>query len=250
MSVGSFFRPQSTTSLQPRLNGIPKVELSTPRVLLFGPERCGKTSLLFNFALHLASQRAVGQQQQEVWFLCDHATLDQRPPVLLAADQQSEALSRIKFKYLSDLQQLKNFGACLHLAPNPPAAIIVDNIAHLTKNTKVSDKRAQDVVVTKALAVLADALEHLREQRGVDVLLLVSDSTAREGSPQNMYLLQRWFPVMLSVTGGGVAGHKHSLQVSIQSSQLLPQAALKAAVHYTLTQSYISVDAVQDGSYR
>lgn len=50
-------------------------------------------------------------------------------------------------------------------------------------------------------------------------------------------------------TGGGVAGHKHSLQVSIQSSQPLPQAALKAAVHYTLTQSYISVDAVQDGGY-
>lgn len=34
-------------------------------------------------------------------------------------------------------------------------------------------------------------------------MLLVSDATNREGLLSNMYLLQRWFPVMLSVTQTG-----------------------------------------------
>lgn len=39
-------------------------------------------------------------------------------------------------RYISDLNKLKNFGACLHLCPNPPAAVIVDNLSQLTRNTR------------------------------------------------------------------------------------------------------------------
>lgn len=39
-------------------------------------------------------------------------------------------------RYISDLDQLKNFGACLHLCPKPPAAVIVDNLSQLTRNTR------------------------------------------------------------------------------------------------------------------
>jgi hypothetical protein len=39
-----------------------------------------------------------------------------------------------------------------------------------------------------------------REQRGLGVFLLVSDTCSEEG-PHNLYLLQRWFPIMLQVTG-------------------------------------------------
>jgi len=42
----------------------------------------------------------------------------------------------ITCRYIHDLNQLKSFGACLHLAPNPPAAILVDNLSLLTRNTK------------------------------------------------------------------------------------------------------------------
>lgn len=41
-----------------------------------------------------------------------------------------------------------------------------------------------------------------REARSLQVMLCVSDSRTREGVPHNMYLLQRWFPLMLAVTGG------------------------------------------------
>jgi hypothetical protein len=41
----------------------------------------------------------------------------------------------------------------------------------------------------------------VREQRGLAVFLLVSDTCSEEG-PHNLYLLQRWFPLMLQVTGG------------------------------------------------
>jgi hypothetical protein len=53
----------------------------------------GKTSLLFQYAFHLASKG------QEVWILCDQLSLDQSPPFLpLGVDQSHEALGRIKFK--------------------------------------------------------------------------------------------------------------------------------------------------------
>jgi hypothetical protein len=40
-------------------------------------------------------------------------------------------------RYVSDLHQLKNFGACLHLCNNPPAAILVDNLTQIVKNTRL-----------------------------------------------------------------------------------------------------------------
>jgi hypothetical protein len=40
-----------------------------------------------------------------------------------------------------------------------------------------------------------------------------------------------------------------TLQVSPQSKQPLTPAVTRAAVHYSLTQSYINVESVQDGGF-
>ena len=49
---------------------------------------------MFQYALHLAATKG-----QEVWLLCDQASLDQHPPLCPpAADQDAAALGRIKFK--------------------------------------------------------------------------------------------------------------------------------------------------------
>lgn len=39
-------------------------------------------------------------------------------------------------RYVHDLQQLRSYGACLHLLPEPPAAIIVDDLSKLLGNSK------------------------------------------------------------------------------------------------------------------
>lgn len=40
-----------------------------------------------------------------------------------------------------------------------------------------------------------------RDKRSMNVLLLVSDTCADDGPP-NLYLLQRWFPLILAISGG------------------------------------------------
>eukprot|EP00775_Hariotina_reticulata_P012278 gene12278-12414_t len=58
-----------------------------------------------------------------------------------------------------------------------------------------------------------------------------------------MYLLQRWFPLMLSVTGSG--GGMWCLQVApSQQGMAAGEAARVAAVHYSMTQSYLHVESV------
>jgi hypothetical protein len=56
--------------------------------------------------------------------------------------------------------------------------------------------------------------------------------------------------LVLSLVAGGIGpGQMLTLQVSPQSTQVLPAAAARAAVHYSLTQSYINVESVQDGGF-
>uniref|UniRef100_A0A383WEP4 Dolichol phosphate-mannose biosynthesis regulatory protein n=1 Tax=Tetradesmus obliquus TaxID=3088 RepID=A0A383WEP4_TETOB len=154
ISLGQFVQQPSQ---QLAINALPHIQLTTPRCLLLGPQRSGKTSLLFQYAFQLACSG------QEVVFMCDRAQLDQAPPLLpFGASQQHAAFSRIHFKYVSDLHQLRKYGACLHLLQQPPAAIIVDDVAHLLANTRLPDKRARDTEVTRALAYLADGLDQLR----------------------------------------------------------------------------------------
>lgn len=238
ISLGQFVQQPSQ---QLAINALPHIQLTTPRCLLLGPQRSGKTSLLFQYAFQLACSG------QEVVFMCDRAQLDQAPPLLpFGASQQHAAFSRIHFKYVSDLHQLRKYGACLHLLQQPPAAIIVDDVAHLLANMRLPDKRARDTEVTRALAYLADGLDQLREQRGLSVLLLACDTCSEEG-PHNLYLLQRWFPLMLQVTGPPphVAGRVLTLAVAQACKQSVPAAAARAAVNYTMTQSYLNVEHVQ-----
>eukprot|EP00882_Tetradesmus_deserticola_P033141 GHRQ01037827.1.p2 GENE.GHRQ01037827.1~~GHRQ01037827.1.p2 ORF type:complete len:154 (+),score=39.68 GHRQ01037827.1:821-1282(+) len=149
-------------------------------------------------------------------------------------------------RYVQDLHQLRTYGACIHLLQEPPAAVIVDDLAHLLANARLPDKRARDTEVTRALAYLADGLDQLREQRGLSVFLLVSDTCCDEG-PHNLYLLQRWFPLMLQVTGPAphVAARVLTLSVAQACKHTVTPAAARAAVNYTITQSYLNLEHVQ-----
>lgn len=46
------------------------------------------------------------------------------------------AKTMCRCRYVSDLHQLRKYGACLHLLQQPPAAIIVDDVAHLLANMR------------------------------------------------------------------------------------------------------------------
>eukprot|EP00882_Tetradesmus_deserticola_P007721 GHRQ01008131.1.p1 GENE.GHRQ01008131.1~~GHRQ01008131.1.p1 ORF type:complete len:244 (+),score=72.44 GHRQ01008131.1:727-1458(+) len=238
ISLGQFVHQPSQ---QLSINALPHMQLQTPRCLLFGPQRSGKTSLLFQYAFQLACSG------QEVVFICDRAQLEQSPLLLpVGVSHQHAAFSKIHFKYVQDLHQLRTYGACIHLLQEPPAAVIVDDLAHLLANARLPDKRARDTEVTRALAYLADGLDQLREQRGLSVFLLVSDTCCDEG-PHNLYLLQRWFPLMLQVTGPAphVAARVLTLSVAQACKHTVTPAAARAAVNYTITQSYLNLEHVQ-----
>jgi hypothetical protein len=70
-----------------------------------------------------------------------------------------------------------------------------------------SSVRVSELVTSYCLCCFHDW--RCREHRSQEVLLLVSDTTGREGTLQNMYLLQRWFPLMLAVSGAHILQQLH-----------------------------------------
>ncbi|KAF8064657.1 Rnf14 [Scenedesmus sp. PABB004] len=274
VSLGHFVSADAPAA-RARLELLPALPLAVPRLLLFGPQRTGKTTLLFQLAFRLA---AAGDGRA-VALLADRARLDAAPPLLPAGVERGHAaFERVQLKYVSDLSGLRAYGACLHLLPEPPAAILVDELSGLLQASRLQDKRARDAELTKALAFLIDGLEQLqcgaaaharrggrggggcgrcrarrapraarravrRARRGAAVLLVVADTCGEEG-PANLYLLQRWFPLMLSVTASGAgASRLMTLAVAPPCRAGVPAAVARAAVHYSLTAAALHVQS-------
>ncbi|XP_072963313.1 uncharacterized protein [Typha angustifolia] len=75
-----------------QLGGLVSVQ---PLVLLSGPPCCGKTSLLFQFAINCASE-----SNRDVVFICNKRKLENKPPFLSQGlDPSSDVLQRIQIKY-------------------------------------------------------------------------------------------------------------------------------------------------------
>jgi hypothetical protein len=54
----------------------------------------------------------------------------------------------MRCRYVQDLPQLRKYGACVHLLQEPPAAVIVDDLAHLLANTRCARLRVSGCRVT------------------------------------------------------------------------------------------------------
>ncbi|GJM84752.1 hypothetical protein PR202_ga00452 [Eleusine coracana subsp. coracana] len=108
--------------------------------LVSGPSCCGKTSLLFQFAVNRAAESGRG-----VVFICSKGRLETNPPFLSQGVEPSMGvLQRIKInlccsgkymltfsspRYVEDGEEIRKYFAAFHLLDDFPAAVIVDDFA-------------------------------------------------------------------------------------------------------------------------
>ncbi|XP_020261183.1 uncharacterized protein LOC109837371 isoform X1 [Asparagus officinalis] len=132
--------------------------------LLSGPPSCGKTSLLFQYALNCATA-----SNGKVVFICNRRRLENNPPFLSQGTEPSlDALQRIQMKYLEDDDGLKKYFASFHLHDNFPSAVIIDDFGDFFPDRNCQDKygnaRGRDLAMVRSLALCRDAITHANEK--------------------------------------------------------------------------------------
>jgi hypothetical protein len=175
-------------------------------LLLAGPPRSGKTSLLFQLARSLAERGGA-----PVVVLGARRTLEAAPPLLAAGGAAGDAAwARVGVRFVDDGAALLRYAALLHLAEEPPGALLVDDLSGLLAagagagasaagDGGPGGARARDAALCRALAALRDAAEHAGARAGRPVALVVAEASAGPGDPpRTPWLLRRWLPVALA----------------------------------------------------
>ncbi|KAF8098711.1 hypothetical protein N665_0260s0020 [Sinapis alba] len=127
--------------------------------LLSGPISSGKTSLLFQFALNVAT----ASETNHVVFICHRKRIESNPPFLSqGTDPSSDVFNRIHMKYVDDDEGLRNYFAAFHLHLDFPAAVVIDDFGdYFTQsNSKGSsiNSRARDMAMVRTLALCHNAI--------------------------------------------------------------------------------------------
>ncbi|WRX15937.1 hypothetical protein QQP08_008424 [Theobroma cacao] len=131
--------------------------------LLSGPPSCGKTSLLFQFAINSALE--CSSSNRKVVFICNRRRLENKPPYLYQGiDPSSDVFQRIKMKYADDDDGIKKYFAAFHLHDTFPAAVIVDDFGDFFQERSCQE---------------------------------------RYGNPRGRDLAMRWIPAIFTVKGDG-----------------------------------------------
>ncbi|XVE66103.1 hypothetical protein DITRI_Ditri08aG0053900 [Diplodiscus trichospermus] len=173
-------------------------------MLLSGPPSCGKTSLLFQFAINSASE--CSSSNRKVVFICNRRRLETKPPYLSQGiDPSSDIFQRIKMKYVDDDDGIKKYFAAFHLNDTCPAAIIVDDFGYFFNERscqeRYSNPRGRDLAMVRTLALCHNAI--IRANKKGPCKLVLSDTHHGE-SPRLLFIYKRWIPTIFTVKGDGV----------------------------------------------
>lgn len=227
------------SSIATSCSNLPAFPSELQHCLVAGPERSGKTSLLLHFA---HSRAAAGDS---VLFVCHRGRIENSPPVLpLGVAINDEALHRVHMRYLETAADLQKLAACLHLAAEPPAAIIVDDISSFFGGG--SADRGRDQALIRTLALLHDSTNFASSRRGVGrpCQLVISDTSATE-VPRMMYIYQRWLPLVLTIHAAEKeGGHALSAHRSVADTHDLAPGCLSQLVYSLTTHSAVALEAV------
>ncbi|XP_073001759.1 uncharacterized protein [Typha latifolia] len=145
-----------------QLGGLVSIQ---PLVLLSGPPCCGKTSLLFQFAINCASE-----SNRDVVFICNKRKLENKPPFLSQGlDPSSDVLQRI---------QIKN---C---------------------QLRYCNARGRDLGMVHTLALCQDAIIHAngKMQPAGSCTLLLAD-THQGDTPRLLFIYKRWINCIFTIQG-------------------------------------------------
>ncbi|XP_039139168.1 uncharacterized protein LOC120276479 [Dioscorea cayenensis subsp. rotundata] len=185
--VERFFAVEQSLSAEPAL------------ALLSGPPSCGKTSLLFQFAINCASETSSG----EVIFICNKRRLESKPPFLSQGiDPTSDVFQRIQMKYVEDEDGIKKYFAAFHLHESFPIAVIIDDFADFfserTCQNRYANARGRDLAMVRTLALCKDAIAHAK---GACKLLLAD--THQGDNPRLLFIYKRWIHSIFTIQGDG-----------------------------------------------
>ncbi|KAI3986890.1 hypothetical protein MKX01_014591 [Papaver californicum] len=189
--------------------------------LLSGPPSCGKTSLLFQFAVN-----TVLQQGRNVVFICNKRRLENKPPFLSQGlDPSSDMFTRIQMKYVEDDEGIKKYFAAFHMHGNNeggtfPGAVIIDDFGGFFDDTNCQQRyggnyRGRDLAMVRTLALCHDAVNHANETLLLETpmggggksscKLLISD-THHGDTPRSFFIYKRWVPSIFTIKPGDGSG--------------------------------------------
>ncbi|XP_039830003.1 uncharacterized protein LOC120691103 isoform X2 [Panicum virgatum] len=158
-------------------------------ILLSGPPCCGKTSLLFQFAVNRAAESGRG-----VVFICSKGRLESNPPFLSqGVDPSMSLLQRIQIK---SCQQ------------------------------RYGTTRARDLAMVRVLALCHNAIAHANAKLGTlgSCNLLLSD-VQQGDTPRSLFIYKRWINSIHTIRADGTGSY---ILKNIWSSESETKKARKA----------------------
>ncbi|KAL0385277.1 UNVERIFIED_CONTAM: hypothetical protein Sradi_2922000 [Sesamum radiatum] len=169
-----------------------------PITLLSGPPSCGKTSLLFQFALNSAAE-----SNGAVVILCNRQRLEASPPFLSqGVDPSSELFQRIQMKYVDDDEGIKNYFAAM----NKHDFLFLDFADFFNERTcqeRYSNPRGRDLAMVRVLSLCRNAIDHANKTGACE---LVFSDTHKGDSLRMLYIYRRWVSCIYTIQKGDGVG--------------------------------------------
>ncbi|KAG7583060.1 P-loop containing nucleoside triphosphate hydrolase [Arabidopsis suecica] len=167
--------------------------------LLSGPISSGKTSLLFQFALNVAS----ASTNNRVVFICHRKRIESNPPFLSQGiDPSSDVFNRIQMKYVDDDEGIRKYFAAFHLhhVDDFPNAVIIDDFGdYFSQLNSMMNSRARDMAMVRTLALCHNAISDAKKA----FCELVLSETSHGDSPRLLFIYKRWIPKIFTIKGHG-----------------------------------------------
>ncbi|KAF9618930.1 hypothetical protein IFM89_002925 [Coptis chinensis] len=219
-------------------------------MLLSGPPSCGKTSLLFQFAINIASQN-ISSNAHYVVFITNQRKLECKPPYLSQGiDPSSDVLGRIQMKYVEDDEGIKKYFASFHLHQNFPSAVIVDDFGDFfnesTCQERYGNQRGRDLAIVRTLALCQNAITHANERLELELQfpckLLLSD-TQHGDTPRLLFIYKRWITSIFTIKGDGMGSF---LLRNNTTSSSQGESGGKEAAKYSIALQYLVLEDFLD----
>uniref|UniRef100_A0A061SHK1 Uncharacterized protein n=1 Tax=Tetraselmis sp. GSL018 TaxID=582737 RepID=A0A061SHK1_9CHLO len=228
--------PTSTKDFS-RISGIaPFSSNVSAGFLIYGPERCGKTSILFHFATQVVSFAG-----GPVHFVCSRKKVEASSPLLAPlASWTDKAFSEIQMKYVKNSSDILRYASCLHLSELKPKAVVVDDLSELLGASKHSSPNK----LAQVLAFLSDAV-----QQCGPCPLIVTEIGNKE-PPNFLFAYQRWLQTILCIRPA-LPPSSYTLEVHPLSKEAgTMDRELNVAVQYTISGSKIFASGLQPKALR
>eukprot|EP00026_Physarum_polycephalum_P010027 Phypoly_transcript_10171.p1 GENE.Phypoly_transcript_10171~~Phypoly_transcript_10171.p1 ORF type:complete len:222 (+),score=25.68 Phypoly_transcript_10171:121-786(+) len=176
------------------------VQYDVDMAIICGPARSGKTSMLFAYAYSYA------QENRSVTFICSKKKIQNTLPIFPTGVVPSpEILEKIHMKYIEDDKSLRNYFANIHMFPQVPELIVIDDMANFFGGISQSAvPLAKSLAFAKeAVSYCTTALKKILPQQ--NCLVLMSDFLGSDLIPRQQNILQKWIPLIFVVAGVSIS---------------------------------------------